>query len=81
MSDFKTLYDNKISLKLIESLDSSKYHCFTPSLKLTLLSGGGLSTKKFYLSVLTSRAQLNVAITTVRLSDLLNCVKGWVNID
>ena len=50
------------------------------SMKLTLSWWGGLSTKKFQQSLSTRRAQLSVAATTVRSTDLLNCnVKTWVN--
>ena len=42
----------------------------------------GLSNKKFHPSASTRRAQLSVAATTVRLTDLANCsVKTHVNTD
>ena len=52
------------------------------TIKLTLSWWGGLSTKKFWQSPSTRRAQLSVAAITVRSTDLLNCyVKSWVNTD
>ena len=52
------------------------------SMKLSLSWWGVLSTKKFYQSASTRRAQLSVAVTTVKSTDPLNSnVKTWVNTD
>ena len=48
-------------------------HRQAPSISFTSLWWGVLSTKKFQPSASTRTAQLSVAATTVRLTDLLNC--------
>ena len=76
-------YDWKNCKHLLEDLRAvNKYTDMTHLMKLTLPWWGGLSTKKFHPSASTRRAQLNVAATAVRSTDLLNCnVKTWVNTD
>ena len=56
------------------------YTVSTHSMKLNLSRSGGLSTKKFHPNASTRRAQLSVAVSTVRSIDLLNwIVKARVN--
>ena len=48
-------------------------HKQSPSMGLTLSGRGGFPTKKFHPIASTRRAQLSVAVTTVRSTDLLKC--------